>query len=190
MTTITKAALAAELGISKARVSQYCKDGLPVLSTGKLDRDAALNWIKANVKAGATRLNGAAAALRANVQAPPAAAPITDPPAGFEALRYARDDRDAATVILGLSLIYRMPAIAAAVAAEAGAPRDLAGRIAGGMTVAIMDEFAGHCRALGIPPFSADPDPAIFDPDTFAAPDWSELDAHAAAAEQMEAVHG
>ncbi len=48
MTITTKAGLAAELGISKARVSQYVKRGLPVLTSGKLDREQALHWIKRN----------------------------------------------------------------------------------------------------------------------------------------------
>lgn len=46
MTITTKAGLAAELGISKARVSQYVQRGLPVRSDGKLDREQALYWIK------------------------------------------------------------------------------------------------------------------------------------------------
>jgi predicted transcriptional regulator len=45
----TKAGLAAELGISKARVSQYVQRGLPVRSDGKLDREQALYWIKRNI---------------------------------------------------------------------------------------------------------------------------------------------
>ena len=49
MTITTKAGLAAELGISKARVSQYVQRGLPVLSSGKLDREQALYWIKRNI---------------------------------------------------------------------------------------------------------------------------------------------
>jgi len=45
MAITTKAALAAELKISKARVSQYVKAGLPVRSDGRLNREDALNWI-------------------------------------------------------------------------------------------------------------------------------------------------
>jgi hypothetical protein len=48
MAITTKAALAAELKISKARVSQYVKAGLPVRSDGKLNREEALNWINRN----------------------------------------------------------------------------------------------------------------------------------------------
>ena len=42
---ITKAELARRLGISKARISQLAKRGLPVRDDGKLDLTVALNWI-------------------------------------------------------------------------------------------------------------------------------------------------
>src|SRR3954449_11268550 len=45
MSVTTKSALANELGISKARVSQYVLAGMPTLADGKLDREAALRWI-------------------------------------------------------------------------------------------------------------------------------------------------
>ena len=45
MSVTSKSALAAELGISKARVSQYVSRGMPVLPDGKLDRERALRWI-------------------------------------------------------------------------------------------------------------------------------------------------
>jgi hypothetical protein len=45
MAITTKSALAAELGITKARVSQYVRRGLPVRSDGRLDRTSALNWL-------------------------------------------------------------------------------------------------------------------------------------------------
>jgi hypothetical protein len=43
--TTTKSKLAAELGVSAARVSQLCKRGMPTLEGGILDREAALRWI-------------------------------------------------------------------------------------------------------------------------------------------------
>jgi hypothetical protein len=46
---ITKAALARELGLSRARISQLCRTGLPVRPDGKLDRAKAVAWVKANV---------------------------------------------------------------------------------------------------------------------------------------------
>ncbi|MGJ0503980.1 MAG: hypothetical protein ACR65X_09600 [Methylocystis sp.] len=49
MTIVTKAGLAAELGITRGRVSQYVTRGLPVRNDGKLDREKSLAWIKRNV---------------------------------------------------------------------------------------------------------------------------------------------
>ncbi len=46
---ITKAELAQELDLSRARISQLCMMGLPVRSDGKLNRAEALGWVKANV---------------------------------------------------------------------------------------------------------------------------------------------
>jgi hypothetical protein len=43
---IRKSELAAELGLSKARISQLVKIGLPVRSDGRLDRAQALAWLK------------------------------------------------------------------------------------------------------------------------------------------------
>lgn len=62
MTIITKAALAAELKVSKARVSQYVTAGLPVRGDGKLDRETALNWIGLNLRSGASHEKGPAKA--------------------------------------------------------------------------------------------------------------------------------
>lgn len=47
--SITKANFAREIGVSKARVSQIVKGGLPVLSDGRLDRQDALDWYCANI---------------------------------------------------------------------------------------------------------------------------------------------
>ncbi|MFC7332922.1 hypothetical protein [Rhodocista pekingensis] len=78
MTVVTKAGLAAELGISKARVSQYLNRGLPCRPDGKIDREAALNWIGDNIVPTVGRLNARSAAVRSRPVAPqprPTAAP-------------------------------------------------------------------------------------------------------------------
>lgn len=49
MTKITKASLAAELGVSRARITQYSKMGMPIRSDGQLDREECLAWIRRNV---------------------------------------------------------------------------------------------------------------------------------------------
>ena len=46
---ITKAELARELNLSRARISQLCKSGLPVRPDGKLNRAEAMAWVKGNV---------------------------------------------------------------------------------------------------------------------------------------------
>ena len=64
MTIITKAALAAELGLSKARISQYAKNGLPIRSDGKLDRETAVKWLNSkrlNLTSGVKGLGRASA---------------------------------------------------------------------------------------------------------------------------------
>lgn len=70
MTITTKAALAAELKVSKSRVSQYLRAGLPVRSDGKLDREASLNWIALNLRSGAHHDKGPARAR--DLEPPPA----------------------------------------------------------------------------------------------------------------------
>ena len=49
MATTTKAQLARELGLSRARVTQLCELGLPVRPDGKLNRAEALEWVKENI---------------------------------------------------------------------------------------------------------------------------------------------
>ncbi len=70
MPNTTKSDLAAELGITRARVSQLCKSGLPILADGTIDRTQALNWLAQN-KAhfgvrGETAASRAAQLLRAD----------------------------------------------------------------------------------------------------------------------------
>ena len=71
MTVISKAALAAELHVSKARVSQYVNAGLPVRSDGQLDRENALNWISLNLRSGNDRKKGPARARTLTPVQPP-----------------------------------------------------------------------------------------------------------------------
>jgi phage terminase Nu1 subunit (DNA packaging protein) len=46
---VTKAELSRILGLSRARVTQYANMGMPVLSDGKLDLAACLDWLSQNV---------------------------------------------------------------------------------------------------------------------------------------------
>jgi phage terminase Nu1 subunit (DNA packaging protein) len=46
---VTKAAFADELGLSKARITQLVAKGLPVTSSGRIPRKAALAWYEEHV---------------------------------------------------------------------------------------------------------------------------------------------
>jgi hypothetical protein len=48
-TVLSKAELARKLNVSRARISQLCHEGLPVLASGKVELQAALNWISTHV---------------------------------------------------------------------------------------------------------------------------------------------
>lgn len=81
MSTVTKAAFAVELGVTKGRVSQYLKSGMPVRDDGKVDRVEALNWLntkRLNLTPGTKGLNHAAAVVKA-AKSPPAKSRETSP---------------------------------------------------------------------------------------------------------------
>lgn len=46
---VSKSRFAAEVGLSKGRISQLVGQGLPVRPDGKIDRDTALDWMEANL---------------------------------------------------------------------------------------------------------------------------------------------
>lgn len=62
-TEITKGAFAALIGVTPGRVSQMVKDGLPVLPSGRLHRDSAVTWYRANVAQKADSARQSAGAL-------------------------------------------------------------------------------------------------------------------------------
>ena len=118
MTITTKAALADELGVTRARVSQYVKAGLPVRSDGKLDRDEALNWLNRNVvglNRGQDRgVNRAARLAKPKKPQPLPVRPLAEPTAELDG------------VAIIAELVARSGAIAARTAVEAGATMQIA----------------------------------------------------------------
>ena len=48
-TILSKADLARKLNVSRARISQLCHEGLPVLANGKVEMQSALSWISTHV---------------------------------------------------------------------------------------------------------------------------------------------
>lgn len=85
MTPITKAELAKELNVSKARVTQLGKRGMPVRTDGRVNRDEALRWITQHMP-------GRSAAYQAAVAATGGAQVSTTvhKPAGEQAFTEAR----------------------------------------------------------------------------------------------------
>jgi hypothetical protein len=49
MEALTKSELATRLGVSRGRVSQLCSQGMPVLADGRVDFEAACQWINQHV---------------------------------------------------------------------------------------------------------------------------------------------
>jgi|GEM_PF-6233514 len=115
MTEISKAELATILEISKPRVSQYCQQGLPVLASGKINREAGLNWIAKNVVGPA---HERAKQLLASPTIPPA----------FGVLEKIKNPADAALVLGLLTMMMKIRALATLGAFEAGATQEQAER--------------------------------------------------------------
>jgi hypothetical protein len=49
MEVLTKSDLAVRLGVTRGRISQLCSQGMPVLADGRVDFDAACQWISQHV---------------------------------------------------------------------------------------------------------------------------------------------
>lgn len=74
-------AFARRIGLSQPRVNQLIKDGLPVLSNGRVDTEAAIRWLEQNLdRERSTRAKeGSAGAVVGNPA--PRPAPTRQPPA-------------------------------------------------------------------------------------------------------------
>ena len=66
---ITKTPLAQELDVTRAAVSRYVERGMPVRADGRLDREAALEWIERNIIPTHHQGKGAAVARMAGSRA-------------------------------------------------------------------------------------------------------------------------
>lgn len=162
MAVISKSQLADELGVSRARISQYLNEGLPTLSNGKLNREQALNWITGNIipvdhetDRGTVRasrlLNGAAA----QPKCPEWLLPVRD-----------CGNPLAKGVLLGILHMGReIEALGATSALEAGAEIAVA-KLAGRFLVhAFLERATDFMRENRFGPFEHADDPAIWRPD-------------------------
>ncbi len=134
MTITTKANLAAELRVSKARVSQYGAAGMPIRPDGKIDREQALAWIVKNVTPdvedkGAARaaklLSEARARRRPAAPCRSLACPgrgEPDLPPCFQPALECEVPEEGALLLGMLMLAYRLPAQLVSIAAGSGAP--------------------------------------------------------------------
>lgn len=120
MTITTKASLAAELGITKARVSQYVTKGLPVRDDGKINREPALNWIAQNNYPKVVKDKGAGRAKRLTRDVRAARPPI----AREESAQEIEPSEDGPMYLVLADVIGRSENIVAEAALQAGvAPR-------------------------------------------------------------------
>ncbi|SER58285.1 hypothetical protein SAMN05216548_12710 [Faunimonas pinastri] len=186
MTVITKAALAAELRVSKPRISQYCKRGLPVRGDGKIDREAALNWINRYCVSQTSADKGANRAQRIVREggvkpATPKQSGRSKPmpglpksvPHGLEPVDDCFNPFDQGALAVGMSLAYRTAGNATVVAVMAGAPMKIAYTIERLMKIAMMEAVASVCEGLG--PFEGNADPDIWNLEAFVKPRWEWL---------------
>lgn len=158
MTIISKAALAAELGVTKGRVSQYLTAGLPERADGKLDREAALNWLSLNARSGPDHRKGPARARTLVPQRP--AVKAMD---GVEAARRAL-----------VFMLCRDQHYVATTAVDLGLPVAMAYALADQIHMGLLDVAREHLGHFGVPGLAA---AFVLDhPDFDAqAPDWAAL---------------
>ncbi|WP_264047973.1 hypothetical protein [Methylobacterium flocculans] len=143
MTITTKAALADELGVTRARVSQYVKAGLPVRSDGKLERDEALNWLNRNV-VGLNREQDRGVNRAARLAKPTKAKPKSPP----EPEPFAPEDLVRAIVV---AMIHRMDAVTAFAVIAAGGSAETAYAAASIARSEMMQAGGDVAMAWGVP---------------------------------------
>ena len=172
MTIVTKAGLAAELDVTRTRVSQYVKMGMPVRRDGRVDREQALHWI-ANQFAPATgedkgavraykllqdgmvrsrqgRRHGHREQTTSRAYAGNGAG-MPECPIVRQAKRFS-NPVDAGVVVGVLALAYRVPALAAVLAVGAGAPMRSAFALYSAMIVAIARAADEIVEDIGVCP--------------------------------------
>ena len=170
MAITTKAALAAELKISKARVSQYVKAGLPVRSDGKLNREDALNWINRTQLSQTYEDKGVVRARKLASDPPRVVRPKEIVPAPEQVDGYEPE------VAIARSIIGSAEAVVAQSAVAAGASIELA-YVLTVMVVNALDDaasnalgnrgFEGFAKGFSVGEFCSTAD--------FPGPDWAAL---------------
>jgi hypothetical protein len=164
MAITTKSALAAELRITKPRVSQYVKRGLPVRKDGKLNRDQALNWLNQNQLGVIGEDRGANRAARLVKECRP------------RKQKTASQAGPAEMAIDALSLIVReIGAFAARMAIEFGAPLKTAYALDSAVCIEAGNIAERYLTSKGIPDFAAGWTLLEMQGLTIVEPDWPAL---------------
>ncbi|WP_375408948.1 hypothetical protein [uncultured Methylobacterium sp.] len=165
MTITTKAALADELGVTRPRVSQYVKAGMPVRADGKLNRDEALNWLNRNTVGLTGEDKGSTRAQRLVKDRRPAkraAAPQIDP-------------AEMAVDLLSAVLRQLAPYVAGA-AIDAGCPMQAAYHVDMATSVAVSTIGERFLAERGVEPFASGGGDILESLGlTAAEPDWQKL---------------
>ncbi len=125
MPVITKADLARELGVSKSRVSQYVKEGLPVRPDGKLDREAALTHLRMYRVSEVGSTKGPVRAKHLLETGPQVYVAADEEPYG-ETFKKRASEADKAAVTVLHQLLVKSRRMVARAAIECGAPLNVA----------------------------------------------------------------
>jgi len=170
MAITTKAALAAELKISKARVSQYVKAGLPVRSDGKLNREDALNWINRTQLSQTYEDKGVVRARKLASDPPRVMRPVNILPATGDFDGYEPE------VAIARSIIGSAERVVAESAVAAGAPIELAYVLSVMVAGALDGAAAAALGARGFEGFAKDFTVGeLCSTSEFPGPDWADL---------------
>lgn len=134
------------LGVDRSRVSQLLRQGLPTTAEGKIELEQGLRWIVARVGQGRYG-DGAAARARALLRAIERRSgdlpehPDEEVPPRMRWLARLRDDPVRFGIAAGaVEMVYRVPALAACAAVEAGASLQTAFALKAALKVAMAEE--------------------------------------------------
>ena len=154
MSVISKADLSRELGVSKARVSQYVKSGLPVRSDGKLDRETVLEYLRMYYVSDVGSTKGPVRAKRLLVTGPEIYDVANEEPYNDTFKRRASEADKAAVTVLHQLLVKSRRLIARA-AIECGAPLNVSYMLADFLHSDLAEAACAILNAKGIRGFNA-----------------------------------
>ncbi len=164
---MNQAQFANVMGTHRSQVTRWIGRGMPVEPGGSIDPERAARWVHANVDP-TQRIRSAQRAIRQWSDGGPARPPGTE---------HLDNSVDGAITAALPVLAYRVPAVAAALAAACGAPLKSCYALAWVLKLAVMNEVEDVLEKLNVPaPPGQNWDSAsMWDPDEFAEPNWQEL---------------